>query len=340
MDEDNFTNNSIKSKSISNTKSNKSDILSMHSENIVSQLELMANKKKILKQNTLENPSESIKSKSKSKKSSSGSSDSSDSSYKNDSKFEKKRLKEIEKENRNENVRKEKSELIYKFNRLNTNYKGKLSSLKLDMNNSLLEIKTEFIRIKTDVENEQSVSFYKRMLLLGIQGIERLNHTFDPLGIDLDGWSEALGYSLENQEYDEVLLELYEKYKTTSKMSPELKLVGMIIMSATLFTATKHISKFDSNFTNILSNIFQSNKSTQDINVPPFDNKNYRHAVSETTDDITPSKMNAPNNDDVNLEKILKTMRENENNINEVPSEELFKSINIKKKGRPKKQTK
>ena len=33
-------------------------------------------------------------------------------------------------------------------------------------------------------------------------------------------------------------------------------------------------------------------------------------------------------------------MKENEKNVNEIASEELFKSINIKKKGRPKKHTK
>lgn len=335
MEEDNISSK----KSYSSKKSDKSYISkkedSINTEsNIVSQLELMANKKKILKQNTVENKSESIKSKSKTN------STSSSKSSKDDSKVEKRRIREIEKENKIEKIRKEKSELIYKFNKLNTTYKGKLSSLKLDMNNSLLEIKTEFIRIKTDVENEQSVSFYKRMLLLGIQGVERLNKTFDPLGVDLDGWSEALGYSLENQEYDEVLLELYEKYKTTSKMSPELKLIGMIVMSATLFTATKHISKFDSNFTNILSNIF----AQQNNNIPQQPQNYQQHQnhqpkyvqPSETSEDIRPSKMKGPEQN-IDIENILKTMRENEKNNNDIKSEELFKSINIKKKGRPKK---
>ena len=107
------------------------------------------------------------------------------------------------------------------------------------MNNSLDEIRNEHERVRNEIQTERSVAFFKRMLLLGVQGIEMLNNRFDPLGVDLDGWSGAMGYSMENQEYDEVMAELYEKYKGRGQMSPEMKLIFMIISSATMFTISK-----------------------------------------------------------------------------------------------------
>ena len=114
------------------------------------------------------------------------------------------------------------------------------------MNCSLEEIKNEFDRVNNAIKVDRSVRFYKKMLLLGVQGVEMLNNKFDPLGIDLDGWSEAMTYNMDNQDYDEVMAELYEKYKSVGNMSPEMKLIFMIISSAAFFTISKKITKMDS----------------------------------------------------------------------------------------------
>lgn len=261
---------------------------------------------------------------------------------------EKRKAKTIFKENKNENVRKEKSELLYKFSKMNV--KGKWSSLNLDMNCSLDEIKNEYTRVKNEIQSERSVSFLKRMLLLGVQGIEMVNNKFDPLGVDLDGWSEAMGYSLENQDYDEVMAELYEKYKGAGQMSPEMRLIFMIISSATMFTITKKISKLDSSntFTNIISSfmgqqqppmqqqMYQQQQNYQqqamqqnygqeyEFSIPNPNDLRNAHAtrpqhygnieLTETTEDPTPSKMQGPNtnlnlgNDNVDINNILKQM--------------------------------
>lgn len=228
----------------------------VESEDIsLSQLELMANKKKIAK------PIDDISIVSKKKTSvqefnnennykkasvkSSRSSSSSSSSSSDDTKQKKRKEKLVSRENQNDAIRKEKSEFLYKFNKLNV--KGKWSSLNLDMNCTLDEIRNEYERIKNEISTERNTAFFKRMLLLGVQGIEMLNNKFDPVGVDLDGWSEAMGYSMENQEYDEVMAELYEKYKGRGQMSPELRLIFMICSSATMFTISKKISKLDAN---------------------------------------------------------------------------------------------
>jgi hypothetical protein len=245
----------------------------LESEDIsLSQLELMANKKKIAKpvdnisivskklSSLQEREQENYKRNSIRK---SYSSDSSSSSS-DDSKQKRKKEKLVSRENQNDAIRKEKSEYLFKFNKLNV--KGKWSSLRLDMNCTLDEIRNECERIKNEISSERSVAFFKRMLLLGVQGIEMMNTKFDPLGVDLDGWSEAMGYSMENQEYDEVMAELYEKYKGKGQMSPELRLVFMIISSATMFTISKKISKLDANslMTSLLGGLM--NKSSPQNN--------------------------------------------------------------------------
>ncbi len=389
MSEDRDTSSSLKlsieskkSKSpVSSSKSKKSNKVSkpppevMSDDISLSQLDLLANKKKLAKRGevsvsqlmnsvsesqkgaTKQNTADNQKQKSTPKRQKASTSISSISSDENTLSEERDRRKtrNIQRENKNESVRKEKSELLYRFSKMNV--KGKWSSLTLDMNCSLDEIKNEYTRVKNEIQSERSVAFLKRMLLLGVQGIEMLNTRFDPIGVDLDGWSEAMGYSLENQDYDEVMAELYEKYKGAGQMSPETKLIFMIISSATMFTITKKISKLDSSnaFTSIISNfvgqpqpppqqpIFQETEYQI-----PAANELRRVDLTETTEDPTPSKLKGPNNIKLSatneeINNILKQMEKQEKNKEEdkLSSDIVFKSIplNTKKKGRPKKQT-
>ena len=219
-------------KSTKSRRSNRSNSIRQNdaavSEDLsLSQLELMANKKKLNKQNEelslhlsskKEESSYKINNDKEDRKHKSVSSSISSSSVSTgDTKQKRRKEKAIIKENRNDEIRKEKSEFLFKFNKMNV--KGKWSSLHLDMNSSLDDIKNEYERVRNEIQTERSVSFFKRMLLLGVQGIEMMNTKFDPLGVDLDGWSEAMGYSMENQEYDEVMAELYEKYYPKSLQS-------------------------------------------------------------------------------------------------------------------------
>jgi hypothetical protein len=257
--------------------------------------------------------------------------------------------KQVIKENKNDNIRKEKQEYLYKLDKIGSKSKWRIS--KLDMNNTLDDIRNEYERIVNEMKTDRTVGFYKRMLLLGVQGIEMVNNRFDPLGIgeDLDGWSEAMGYSLENQEYDEVIAELYEKYKGSGNMSPELKLIFMIISSATMFTISKKITKLDSSnaFKNIIGNLVggQQQQQQQTQNIPSANDLRQRSShYSETTEDPRPSKLKAPPADEIDINNILRTMnerkREKEQAAPSETSDDVFKSIpNLQKKarGRPRK---
>ncbi len=386
--EDDFTLDDIRSGVSKATKSAKSKTKSSGSKHqsrqidsdeiSFSQLELMANRKKLTKKGEI-SVSDLLSKKAESQKSNKSegdkpakhdSSSSSISSMTSDSKSEerqKRKARTVNRENRNDAVRKEKSELLYKFNKMNV--KQKWSSLRLDMNCSLDEIKNECERVRNEIQSERSTAFYKRMLLLGVQGIEMMNSKFDPLGVDLDGWSEAMGYSLENQDYDEVMAELAEKYKGAGNMSPELKLVFMIISSATMFTVSKKISKMDSSnaFTNIIGSIIgnqqqPSQQPQQMYQQPPQQpqqmyqqpqqmyyeqaheygipsasdlRRQAKEHMTETTDDPMPSKLRGPSTaiaaDKIDINNILKTMNaRKEEKVKEMHKEEsddVFKSI-------------
>lgn len=360
---DKISSNSSKSK-----KSNKQN--EFESEEIsLSQLEMMANKKKLNKQSIemsirQTTVSEKTKDSEKDKRSNREKPRPNDvkkekkevssillSSSANSQDHRKEKARLVNKENRIDSIRIEKSEFLYKFNKINAN--GKFSSLKLDMNNSLDEIKNEFERVKNEIQTDRSVAFLKRMLLLGVQGVEMLNTKFDPLGVDLDGWSESMGYSLENLEYDEVLAELYEKYKGRGQMAPETKMLFMIISSATMFTITKKITKMESSnpFKNFIGSFVGGNQ------MPAQQQQQFQEYISErqtmrteTTDEGGPSKLKDPNlnGNDIDLNDILKKMNEKkqekerqlQKKLETETSDDLFKSIPLsqgKKRGRPKK---
>lgn len=286
----------------------------------VSQMELIANKKKLM-----QTPDDPIISEKKSSKSSSSSSSSTSSTSSNSSKEERKK-KQVKKENENEFLRKEKSEYLSKFNRIKT--KEKWSSLTFDMNNTLEEIRNEFDRVTNAIKVDRNVQFYKRMLLLGVQGVEMMNTRFDPLGVDLDGWSEAMTYSMDNQEYDDVLSELYEKYKNVGEMSPELKLIFMIVSSGVFFSISKKITKMDS--TNGLMN-FLGNFMPGQATVPPpatstSQQQNYQ---TETVEDTTPSKIPDPQQlqDNISLTNIMNKMKKKQKKPTTVTNEQQEASV-------------
>jgi hypothetical protein len=105
------------------------------------------------------------------------------------------------------------------------------------MASSLEEMESEYNRIKKDLETEQGIRFQRKMLMTCVSGIEMLNSRFDPFDVQLDGWSESVNENI--GDYDDVFEELYEKYRGTGKMAPELRLLFMLGGSALMFHMTK-----------------------------------------------------------------------------------------------------
>lgn len=120
-----------------------------------------------------------------------------------------------------EEEKREKIEYLNKLQRLEQ--KGFPVSRRYTMDNSLEEVKQEYMRLVDARNLEASLRFQRQALMGVVTGIEWLNDRFDPFDLNLDGWSEQVH---ENQEdFDEIFEELYDKYKDRGKMPPEARLI-------------------------------------------------------------------------------------------------------------------
>jgi hypothetical protein len=119
--------------------------------------------------------------------------------------------------------------------------KGFSLTKEYDFNSSIEEMEYEFALLKSFVDKRNGVKIFKSGLLQAVSVIEFLNDKYDPFDFHLQGWGEHM--SVEVDSYDDVLEELYEKYKGTGKgMPPEVKLLLLLTASAGAF----HFSKTQS----------------------------------------------------------------------------------------------
>lgn len=132
----------------------------------------------------------------------------------------------------------EKSAYINKIRRLAS--KG-IEGNRLTMVNTLEEIKAEYNRLVDSRNLESSIKFQRNALLTCATGLEFLNQKFNPLDVNLDGWSESIN---ENQDdFDEIFEELYDKYKDRTKVAPEIRLVMTLGISAAMCHVTNTFFK-------------------------------------------------------------------------------------------------
>lgn len=119
--------------------------------------------------------------------------------------------------------------------------KGAKLSKRYSMDSSLAEMQGEYEALIAEREKKNSVQFQGKMLLAVITGLEFLNNKVDPFDLKLDGWSEQVNENIE--DYDEIFAELHEKYKSKSKMAPELKLLFQLGGSAIMLHMTNSMFK-------------------------------------------------------------------------------------------------
>jgi hypothetical protein len=120
-----------------------------------------------------------------------------------------------------EQEKKEKIEHLTKLQRLEQ--KGFPVSKRFTMDNSLDEMKQEYLRLVDARNLEGSIRFQRQALMSVVTGVQYLNGRFDPFDLKLDGWSESVHENVE--DFDEIFEELYDKYKERGKMPPEARLV-------------------------------------------------------------------------------------------------------------------
>lgn len=133
----------------------------------------------------------------------------------------------------------EKADLLNRISRLGK--KGLQTSSRLTVYSDIEDIRAEYKRLVYSIEVDQSIKFQRRMLIACVSGIEFLNKKFDPFDLELDGWSENV---MENQEdYDTVFEELFQKYRSKVSVAPEIKLMFMVGGSAMMFHLSKSMFK-------------------------------------------------------------------------------------------------
>ena len=138
-----------------------------------------------------------------------------------------------------EDLQKEKAEFIRLLERMEK--RGMQVHKRFTMESDYNEVKAEFDRLSRQRECDQSIKFQRKMLVAFITAIEFLNNKFDPLDLKLDGWGESIHENI--NDYDDVFEELHEKYKGSSQMAPELKLLLMVGGSGFMFHLTNTMFK-------------------------------------------------------------------------------------------------
>ena len=139
-----------------------------------------------------------------------------------------------------EEIQKRKFDLLCKFERLRD--KGIKLPKTFSMSSDYNEMNHEYERLVHHRKMDNSVKMQRRMLVSFASMAEFVNNkTGNPFDIHLDGWSENMNEEINN--YDEVFEDLYEKYKESASMAPELKLVFMVASSAFWFHISNNMSK-------------------------------------------------------------------------------------------------
>tara|TARA_B110000003_G_C16654408_1_gene535751 strand:- start:1238 stop:2500 length:1263 start_codon:yes stop_codon:yes gene_type:complete len=135
---------------------------------------------------------------------------------------------------------KEKKEIIYQIDRLEQ--RGYKIPFKFNLNSDLEEMRLEYNKIIKEKELDNSVRFSRKMLMAFVTAGEYLNNRYDPMSIQLEGWSDQVHDNI--TEYDDIFEELHEKYKSTGKkMPPELRLLISLSGSAFMFHLTNRMFK-------------------------------------------------------------------------------------------------
>lgn len=133
-------------------------------------------------------------------------------------------------------TRMKKSEMLKKLSEIKS--KGYQLSKDYGFDSSLDEMEYEYDLLKSFADKRNGVKLFKNGLLQAISVIEFLNDKYDPFDFQLSGWGEHT--SVEVDSWEDVLEEIYDKYKGTGKGMPcEIKLLYLLIASASAF----HFSK-------------------------------------------------------------------------------------------------
>ena len=203
-------------------------------------------------------------------------------------------------------IRMKKIELLRRLCEIKT--KGFQLTKEYDFNSSIEEMEYEYALLKSFADKRNGIKLYKSFLLNGVSLVEFLNDKYDPFDFQLNGWSEHI--SVEVDSYDDVLEELYEKYKTSGgSWPPELKLMMLIIGSGAgyHFTKTQLGSSANINTGSFLNKMMSNpnKKQSQFMSAQEVNLENQKKIIKEKDQQIK----------ELQKEKILQTNKTSQPNI-------------------------
>lgn len=122
-------------------------------------------------------------------------------------------------------------------------YDVELNPKTFTTSDSLEELQYEFERLTTLKNMRSTRNWYRKILLAVTNGLEWMNHKWNPVGLQLDGWSTDLASNLD--EFDDIFDELSEKYggSVVEKVPPELRLILLVLYSGMAYSISQTLAK-------------------------------------------------------------------------------------------------
>ena len=125
-------------------------------------------------------------------------------------------------------IEKEKIEYLQKLRGLQRK-KVKLTK-DYNMSDNVEEMRCEYESVKNEKDAKNALILSRQILITCINLLEFGNKNYSPFQLHLDGWAESVNENLDM--YDDIFLELHEKYKADVQMGPEVKLILMLVTGA------------------------------------------------------------------------------------------------------------
>jgi len=210
-----------------------------------------------------------------------------------------------------------KEEILIELEKLEE--KGIKSEKKYNIQSDLYEMERCYLRLKRRRDQDVAVKLMRKVLLTFVTGTEYMSEKFLSDTIHLDGWSESVLMNI--VDYDEVFEELYDKYSSKFAVSPEIKLMIMLVGSAFTFHMTKMLTggfvKQTSSTSTSIPQTFTSNEQSR---------QNTRRNTNRTnnTNNVNTNNTQPKQNPIFNLFNVMNETPKNQN----VKNDELDDIIN------------
>ena len=199
--------------------------------------------------------------------------------------------------------------IYYLIKLANLEKKGISLTREYSLKDELSYIKMEYRAQSEQLRKDESVQWYKDLLLLGTVSVEKVNSTLNPNGkyvdVKLDGWSRNVTENMD-KTFVPIFEKLYKKYQSDGDMlSPEIQLAFALAMSGVIFHFTqKYLPEAGPNITaaiqqqpglvaGLMGAIFNANRMTQQQQQPQMIPQQQVYPMAQTGQFQGPAPMTA-----------------------------------------------